>query len=80
MVSLCVMGCRRKDHNGQVGAWNNGKEMGDGRWEMGDVNKQGIGDSQPKGARHSDTAANHTDLQSGCGRPCVFAVCVWSNL
>ena len=30
-------------------------------------------------ARHSDTAANHTDLQSGCGRTCVFAVQAWSN-
>ena len=32
------------------------------------------------GARHSDTAANHTDLQSGCGQTCVFAVQAWSNL
>ena len=31
-------------------------------------------------ARHGDTAANHTDLQSGCGRTCVFAVQLWSNL
>ena len=32
------------------------------------------------GARHGDTAANHTDLQSGCGRTCVFAVQALSNL
>ena len=32
------------------------------------------------GARHGDTAANHADLQSGCGRTCVFAVQLWSNL
>ena len=48
--------------------------------QLGDVNKQGSGDSRPMGARHGDTAANHTDLQSGCGRTCVFAVRVWSNL
>ena len=29
---------------------------------------------------HGDTAAKHTDLQSGCGPTCVFAVRVWSNL
>ena len=44
------------------------------------VIKQGSGDSRPIGARHGDTAANHTDLQSRCGRTCVFAVRVWSNL
>ena len=73
-------------------AWNNGKEVP--RWgvaeiqkrspstfqQLGDVNKQGSGDSRPIGALHGDTAANHTDLQSGCGRLCVFAVLVWSNL
>ena len=48
--------------------------------QLGDVNKQGSGDSQPIGARHGNTAANHTDLQSGCGRLCVFAVRVQSNL
>ena len=32
------------------------------------------------GAWHGNTAANHTDLQSRCGQPCVFAVRVWSNL
>ena len=48
--------------------------------QLGDVNKQGSGDSRPMGARHGDTSANHTDLQSGCSRPCVFAVWVWSNL
>ena len=48
--------------------------------QLGDVNKQESGDSRPIGARHGDTAANHTDLQSGCGRPCVFAVRLWSNL
>ena len=48
--------------------------------QLGDVIKQGSGDSRPMGAQHSDTTANHTDLQSGCGRPCVFAVRVWSNL
>ena len=48
--------------------------------QLGDVNKQESGDSRPIGAQHGDTAANHTDLQSGCGRPCVFAVWVWSNL
>ena len=32
------------------------------------------------GARHSDTPANHTDLLSGSGRTCVFAVQAWSNL
>ena len=47
---------------------------------MGDVNKQGSGDSRPIGARHGNMAANHTELQSGCGRTCVFAVQVWSNL
>ena len=47
---------------------------------MGDVNKQESGDSQPMGARHGDTAANHTDLLSGCGQTCVFAVQAWSNL
>ena len=31
-------------------------------------------------ARHGDTAANHTDLQSGCGQTYVFAVQLWSNL
>ena len=48
--------------------------------QLGYVNKQWSGDSRPMGARHGDTAANHTDLQSGCGRTCVFAVRVWSNL
>ena len=48
--------------------------------QLGDVNIQWSGDSRPMGARHGDTAANHTDLQSGCGRTCVFAVRVWSNL
>ena len=38
------------------------------------------GDSQPMGARHGDTAANHTDLLSECGRTCVFSVQAWSNL
>ena len=47
---------------------------------MGDVNKQESGDSRPMGAWHGDTAANHTDLMSGCGRTCVFAVQMWSNL
>ena len=32
------------------------------------------------GARHGDMAANHTDLQSGCGWTCVFTVQAWSNL
>ena len=50
------------------------------RQQLGDVNKQMSGDSQPIGARHGDTAASHTDLQSWCGRTCVFAVQVWSNL
>ena len=48
--------------------------------QLGDVNKQESGDSRPIGARHGDMAANHTDLRSTCGRPCVFAVWVWSNL
>ena len=48
--------------------------------QLRDVNIQWSGDSQPMGARHGDTAANHTDLQSGCGQTCVFAVRVWSNL
>ena len=48
--------------------------------QLEDVIKQGSGDSRPMGARHGNTAANHTDLQSGCGRTCVFAVRVWSNL
>ena len=48
--------------------------------ELGDVNKQGSRDSRPIGVWHGVTAANHTDLQSGCGRPCVFEVRVWSNL
>ena len=48
--------------------------------QLGDVNKQGSGDSQPIGARHGDMAANHRKLQSGCGQPCVFAVRLWSNL
>ena len=48
--------------------------------QLGDVNKQESGDSRPMGARHSDTAANHTNLQSRCGRTCVFAVQAWSNL
>ena len=48
--------------------------------QLGDVNKQESGDSRPMGAQHGDTAANHMDLQSGCGRTCVFAVQVWSNL
>ena len=26
------------------------------------------------GARHGDTAANHTDLQSGCGQTCVSVI------
>ena len=69
--------------------WNNGKEVP--RWgvaeiqkwvpqQLGDVNKQWNGDSRPMGSWHGDAAANHTDLQSGCGRTCVFAVQVWSNL
>ena len=37
MVSLCEMGCRRKDHNGQVGAWNNGKEVP--RWGVAEIQK-----------------------------------------
>ena len=48
--------------------------------QLGDVNKQESGDSRPMGARHGDTAANHTDLLSGCGQTCVFAVQSWSNL
>ena len=48
--------------------------------KLGDVNKQGSGDSRPIGAQHGNTAANHKDLQSGCGRLCVFAVRLWSNL
>ena len=50
--------------------------------QLGDVNKRGSGDSRPMWAWHGDTAANHMDLQSGCGRPCVFEVWVWvwSNL
>ena len=48
--------------------------------QLGDVNKQGSGDSRPIGARHGNTSANHTDLQSGYGWPCVFAVRMWSNL
>ena len=35
--------------------------------EIGDVNKQGSGDSRPIGARHGNMAANLTDLQSGGG-------------
>ena len=35
---------------------------------------------QQLGSRHGETTANHMDLQSGCGRTCVFAVRVWSNL
>ena len=69
-------------------SWNNGKEVP--RWgvaemqkkwvpqQLGDVNKQGSGDSWPIGARHGDTATIHTDLQSGCGRSWIFAVRVWS--
>ena len=30
--------------------------------QLGDVIKQGSGDSRPMGARHGGTAANHTDL------------------
>ena len=40
--------------------------------QLGDVIKQGSGDSRPMGVRHGDTVANHTDLLyllSGCGRP-----------
>ena len=48
--------------------------------QLGDINKQGSGDSPPIGVRHGNTAANHTDLQSGCGRTCVFAVQAWLNL
>ena len=48
--------------------------------QLGDVNKQESGDSRPMGARHGDTAANHTDLLSGCGRTYVFGVQAWSNL
>ena len=48
--------------------------------QLGDVNKQESGDSRPMGAWHGDTAANHTDLLSGCGRTCVFAVQAWSNM
>ena len=48
--------------------------------QMGDVNKQESGDSQPMGVRHGSTAANHMDLLSGCGRTCVFADQAWSNL
>ena len=48
--------------------------------QLGDVNKQGSGDSQLMRAQHGDMAANHTDLQSGCGWTCVFAVQAWSNL
>ena len=47
---------------------------------MGDVNKQESGDRGAMGAWHGYTAANHTDLLSGCGRTCVFAVQAWSNL
>ena len=36
--------------------------------QLGDVNKQESGDSQPMGARHGDTSANHMDLLSGCGQ------------
>ena len=70
-----------------VRVWNNGKEVP--RWgllryrkwvpqQLGDVDKQGSGDSRPMGARHGDTAANHT--QPGCGWVCIFAVRGWSNL
>jgi len=70
-------------------AWNNGKEVP--RWgllryrkwvpqQLGEVNKQKSEDSRPMGVRHGYTAANHTDLQSGCGQTCVFAVQAWSNL
>ena len=63
--------------------WNNGKEVP--RWGVAEIqkmspsttgrcNKQESGDSQPMKARHGDIAANHTDLLSGCGQPCVFAV------
>ena len=40
--------------------------------QLGDVNKQGSRDSRPMGARHGDTAANHMDLQSRCGRTCAW--------
>ena len=51
--------------------WNNGKEVP--RWGVAEIQKmspsttggcikQGSGDRQPMGPRHSDTAANHTDL------------------
>ena len=57
-------------------AWNNGKEVAEiqkmSPQQLGDVNKQESGDSRPLGARHGDTAANHTDLQSRCGRTLPF--------
>ena len=54
-------------------------------WKMSpstteNVFKDESGDSRPMGARHGDRAANHMDLQSGCGRTCVFALQAWSNL
>ena len=58
-------------------AWNNGKEAP--RWGVAEIQKMSP-DSRPMGARHSNTAANHTDLQSRCGQTCVFAVQAWSNL
>ena len=38
--------------------------------QLGDVIKQWSGESRPMGARHGNTAANHTDLQSSCGKTC----------
>ena len=59
---------------------NNGKQVP--RWGVAEIQKMSPSTtgSRPIGARHGDTSANHTDLQYGCGRPCVFAVRVWSNL
>ena len=31
------------------------------------------------GAWHGDTAANHMDLLSGCGRTCVFVLCLGTS-
>ena len=67
--------------------WNNGKEVP--RWGVAEIHKmspsttgrcsrvikQGSGDSRPMGARHGDTATNHSVV----GRS-VFAVQAWSNL
>ena len=45
------------------------------------MNKRvGTADQWECSTQHGNTAANHTDLLSVCGRTCVFAVQAWSNL